>query len=119
MNKAKLQIAREFRKKLTKSEKIMWGVIRNRKLLGLKFKRQYVIDGYIIDFYCHELRLAIEIDGSVHYQEEQMKYDEERQKIIEQNNIRFIRINNEAVEININKILKELKILINKLKTLN
>ncbi len=117
--KVKIQFAREFRKNPTKSEKIMWNALRNRQFLNLKFRRQFLKDGYLIDFYCHELRLAVEIDGSIHLEKEQAKYDEERQKIIEQNNIRFIRINSETIESNINKILKKLEIIINKIKTLN
>ena len=97
-NKTKTQIAREFRKNPTKSERIMWNTLRNRNFLDLKFRRQYLRDGYVIDFYCHELRLAIEIDGSVHLEKRQAKYDKERQKIIEQNNIRFIRINSRSEE---------------------
>ena len=61
----KIQLAREFRKNPTKSEEIMWGVLRNRQFLNFKFRRQFLIDGYLVDFFCHELRLAIEIDGEM------------------------------------------------------
>lgn len=116
--KVKIQLAREFRKNPTRSEKIMWNALRSRQFLNLKFRRQYLQDGYLIDFYCHKLKLAIEIDGSVHLEKEQAMYDKERQKIIEQSNVRFIRINSAAVEININKILKKLEIIIDKIKVL-
>ena len=81
--KGKIQLAKEFRKSPIKSERIMWNAIRNRQLLNLKFRRQHLITGYLVDFYCYELKLAVEIDGSVHLDEVQVKKDIERQKIIE------------------------------------
>ena len=48
------------------SEKILWNALRNRAIMNLKFKRQYIVDGYIVDFYSPELNLAVEIDGLVH-----------------------------------------------------
>ena len=85
--------AQQLRKQSTPEEIKVWKLLRNRKYKGLKFRRQHVIDGFIVDFYCHELRLAIEIDGKVHLK--QKEYDEFRQYLIEQNNIKFIRITNE------------------------
>ncbi|MDD4333421.1 MAG: endonuclease domain-containing protein [Patescibacteria group bacterium] len=104
----KIQLAREFRKVPTKSEKIIWNVLRNRQFMNLKFRRQHLSSGYLLDFYCDELNLAIEIDGSVHDNEEQTKYDEERQKAIEEKKIKFIRIKTEDVENNLNNVLKDL-----------
>ena len=59
--KVKIQLAREFRKNPTRSEEIMWNALRNRQFMNLKFRRQYLIAGYLLDFYCHELKLAIEL----------------------------------------------------------
>lgn len=106
--KIKIKLAREFRKEPTLSEKIMWHVLRNRNFLGLKFRRQHLIQGYLLDFYCHELRLAIEIDGGIHMKPEQAKYDMERQEIIEKERIKFIRVKSIDVENNLNNFLKEL-----------
>ena len=78
---AKTQFAKELRKDQTKAEEIVWKEIRNRKFLGLRFKRQFIIEGFIVDFYCDEFALAIEIDGRIH--EKQKEYDAWRQKIIE------------------------------------
>lgn len=64
--KIKIQLAREFRKNPTKSKKIIWNALRNRQFFDLKFRRQYLIEGYLIDFYCPELKLAVEIDGPIH-----------------------------------------------------
>ena len=65
--------ARELRKESTPAEKIVWEHLRNRKFNNLKFRRQHVIHGFVIDFYCHELSLALEIDGDVHLK--QKDYD--------------------------------------------
>ena len=55
--------ARNLRKELTEVEEIMWSVLKNRRLGNLKFRRQHPIDSFILDFYCHEVRLAIDLDG--------------------------------------------------------
>lgn len=69
---------RTLRKEMTFCEKIMWRHLR-RKQLGVRFLRQYSVDHYIIDFYCPELKLAIELDGSVHDLTDQKEYDNYRQ----------------------------------------
>jgi len=106
-SKVKIQLAQEFRKKPTKSEKIMWNVLRRKDFLGYKFRRQHVIDGYILDFYCPSLKLAIEIDGAIH--QRQIKEDRERQKIIETHGIKFFRISSEEVENNVILAIDKLK----------
>ncbi len=106
-SKIKIQLAREFRKAPTKSEKIMWDVLRRNNFHGLYFRRQHVIGGYIIDFYCPKLKLAIEIDGAI--RQKQTKEDGKRQKIIEGRKIRFFRVNSEEVEKNIDAVLKKLE----------
>jgi very-short-patch-repair endonuclease len=62
----KVVLARQLRVQATPGEKLAWSLFFGRKLLGLKFRRQHVIDGFIVDFYCPALRLVVEIDGSVH-----------------------------------------------------
>lgn len=84
----------------------MWDVLKDREFLGLKFRRQYIIKGYILDFYCPELGLAVEIDGSVH--EEQREADARRQEILEQAGIIFHRIPSDQVERNRDDVLCEL-----------
>jgi len=115
--KIKVQLARGFRKNPTESEKIMWNALRNRQFLNLKFRRQYLVDGYLIDFYCSELKLAIEIDGPIHSRKEQIENDQARQDIIEKKNIKFFRIKSREIELNINQVLKELDVFIKELKT--
>ena len=68
--------AREFRQNETSVEKILWQSLRNRQILNLKFRRQHQIGDYIVDFYCHELKLIIELDGGYHFTDEQQKKDQ-------------------------------------------
>lgn len=70
--------ARLNRKMQTEAENLLWQNLRNRKLQGIKFRRQHPISTYILDFYSHECRLAIELDGSHHDEAEQKEYDKGR-----------------------------------------
>ena len=62
-----LDFARQLRKNQTDAEKLLWSILRSRQLLGLKFRRQHSIGPYILDFYCHDSKLCIELDGGQHY----------------------------------------------------
>ena len=107
---------RELRQNETFAEKNFWSQLRNRNFLGLKFKRQFSIDRYIIDFYCPEHKIAIEVDGSVHELDEVKANDEQRQKILESYGVRFIRVTNEEYfgnpNIAFDRIEKEIRSLI-------
>ena len=85
-----MTFARNLRREATHPEKIVWNELRGRKFLGLKFRRQHVLRGFVVDFYCAELKLAIEIDGKAH--DRQKNYDDIRQELIEFKDISFIRI---------------------------
>lgn len=98
---------RDLRKKMTDAEKILWEKLRNNKL-GVKFRRQYSVMGYVIDFYCPEKRLAIEIDGGIH--EKTSKYDQYRTRYLEALNIKVIRFKNEEVTEDVSKVVKMLLI---------
>ena len=60
------------------AEKLAWVLLRNRRMFGLKFRRQVPIDHFIVDFYCHELRLIIELDGTIHNEPDQIRKDAKR-----------------------------------------
>ncbi len=94
---------KKLRQNSTYTEKIVWMNLRNRRMLGYKFKRQYSVDKYIIDFYCPELKFAIEVDGISHHSVVKQIYDKERQKYLESYGIRFIRITDEELVGNTNK----------------
>lgn len=110
---------RALRKRQTLAEEIIWQNVRNRKFLGYKFRRQYSVDCFIIDFYCPKLKLALEIDGSVHDTEEAQQYDARRQKYIEEFGIKFLRIRNEEILSNGYKALSKLADKINELENNN
>mgnify|MGYP003533007837 FL=1 len=85
---------RDLRVKQTEAEKILWQKLRNRQINGFKFFRQYSIGKYIADFYCSELRLVIELDGSHHYEENVFEYDKIREEFMKSLDIKTIRFSN-------------------------
>ncbi|MEQ8353221.1 MAG: N-6 DNA methylase [Leptospiraceae bacterium] len=91
--------ARELRKKNTDAESFLWELLRNKNLAGLKFRRQHQFGEYIADFYCHELGLVLELDGSVHSKADQKKHDKKRDSYLESQGLTVIRFGNaEALE---------------------
>ena len=104
-----LKNAKALRKRSTPAEKLMWRFVRNRKMFGLKFRRQQPLNYFIADFYCHEALLVIELDGSIHDRIDIKKYDAERQKIIEELGITVMRFSNDDVFTEPNKIEREIK----------
>jgi very-short-patch-repair endonuclease len=95
INPKKLELAREFRKNPTEGEDAVWQMLRNRQIKNLKWRRQQVICGYIADFYCAELNVVLEIDGSVHDSEDAKKYDEYRTSVFASKGIKTFRLRNE------------------------
>jgi very-short-patch-repair endonuclease len=89
VSKEKHALARRLRREPTVSEQRAWVLLRDRRCLGLKFRRQQVIRGYIVDFYCAELRLILEIDGGVHDAIERFAYDLERSMHLQKSGIRY------------------------------
>lgn len=101
------QFARQLRNNSTYGEIKLWQYLRKRKLLGHKFIRQRPIKDYIVDFYCPELLLAIEIDGSIH-QGEQLVKDAKRQRDLEDMGIKVIRFQERDVLGNIDSVIYQL-----------
>ena len=99
--------ARELRSNMTECEKIMWNALRRKDLAGFRFRRQHPIDRFIVDFYCHEVKLVIEIDGEIHkYQ--QKEYDEGRTAELERFGLTVLRFTNESVVNDLNGVLLEI-----------
>lgn len=109
--KSEQEKRRTLRKGMTFCEKIMWIHLR-RKQLGVRFLRQYSVDHYVIDFYCPELKLAIELDGSVHDTPDQKEYDADRQEYLERFGITFCRITNDELMSNANMAFKKIEAII-------
>lgn len=98
------QLRKILRKNVTNAEKYLWQFIR-RKQLGYKFLRQVSIGYYVVDFYCKELAVAIEIDGQIHNQKQVKERDKFRQEIIESDGVLFLRFSNEEVFDNTEEVL--------------
>ncbi len=86
-----VQYARKLRRRLTLPEVLMWQALRRRGLAGLRFRRQHPIGPYILDFYCDELRLAVEIDGQSHDHPDAIVHDQRRTGWLNRQDIQVIR----------------------------
>ena len=100
---------KDLRKKSTKAEKILWEYLRNRNLAGFKFKRQYSVDSFIIDFYCPKVKLGIEVDVEVHFTEEAKNYDENRSGFLSDFGIDIIRFRNDDIYNNLKVVLNTIE----------
>ena len=109
--KEKLERASELRLEMTPAEKILWQELRGNKL-GVHFRRQQVIAGFIVDFYCHKADLVIELDGSVHEGDEQKESDTERDKVLSKLGLRVLRFRNEDLIKNLSGVLGRIRELI-------
>jgi len=89
--------AREMRKTPTPAEMILWETLRDRKILDKKFRRQFALDCFILDFYCQELKLVIEVDGEIHSEPGQVAHDENRDDYLRSLGCTILRFPNEAV----------------------
>jgi len=101
--------ARILRMNLTRHEIILWNFLKNKQLMGLKFRRQHPIGRFIADFYCHQKKVVIEIDGESHFNEEAKEYDEGRTAEFLRLEIKMIRFTNHEVEFEIEKVVEKIK----------
>ena len=99
---------RLLRKNMPQAEIILWSNLRNKILRGYKFRRQYSVKNFVLDFYCPKLKLAIEVDGGSHFIEGADVRDKERQTIIETFGISFLRFTNKEIQENINGVLEKI-----------
>lgn len=108
--------ARVLRASMTHSENRLWSEVKEKKILGLKFRRQHPISSFILDFYCHELKLAMEVDGGYHYGEEQKVLDTERSDQLRALGITIIRFSNERVDEELQEVLEEIRSVVNRIR---
>src|SRR5512141_628793 len=108
VTKAKLERAKELRRDMTPAEKLLWQEVRANKL-GVRFRRQQVIAGFIVDFYCHKAALVIEVDGDIH--DLQQEEDARREKALSELGLRVVRFRNDEV-------VRELSTVVGKVKEL-
>ena len=92
----KLELARRMRTEMTPGERLLWQELRGNRL-GAHFRRQQIIAGFIVDFYCHEAALVIEVDGDVHDEPAQAEYDARRDQVFCEMGLRVMRVRNAEV----------------------
>ena len=108
-NKNLKNFRKELRRKLTPAEAYLWNELKNKKLEGRKFRRQHSINNFILDFYCADEYLIIELDGEVHLNALAEEKDRKREEILEGSGFTVIRFENKMVFENLESVLKEIK----------
>lgn len=103
-------LASKLRKDMTLSEVLLWNELKQKKMLGYDFDRQKPLDNYIVDFFCKDLYLAIEIDGDSHNHEETYNADLVRQQKLESLGIHFLRFDDREVKQNMKNVLRTIEI---------
>ncbi|MGD8782644.1 MAG: endonuclease domain-containing protein [Ignavibacteria bacterium] len=105
---------KKLRNNATYAEKHLWKFLKHSQLAGKKFRRQHSIGNYIVDFFCYEENLAVELDGQHHSDKEVIEYDKERTKFLESLGIKVIRFENHEVIFNTDNVLKKIEEKLNK-----
>lgn len=106
VTKEKLERAKELRREMTPAEKILWQEVRAKKL-GVRFRRQQVIQGFIVDFYCHKSALVVEVDGDIH--DLQQDEDARREEALSALGLRIVRFGNDEVVRNMSAVVGKIK----------
>src|SRR5579862_5507797 len=104
-----VKLARSYRRRSTPAEQRLWACLRDRQFVGLKFRRQHPKGGYVVDFYCADRRLLVELDGSVHHYAEQQAYDRFRDEQFGAAGITVLRVTNTEVEQSLSQVLERIK----------
>jgi len=103
-----LEFAKYMRHTATDAENLMWQLLRAKRFMNLKFRRQHVVKPYIVDFYCHEIDLVIELEGSQHGMDDAIEYDTERTKFLEALGLTVVRYCNHDVLRRADVVLEDL-----------
>jgi very-short-patch-repair endonuclease len=101
--------AREQRRQPTPAEEQLWGCLKNRQLGGLKFRRQHPYERFVLDFFCVQHRMCVEVDGGVHLDPDQARVDAERQAFLESEGIRVLRFTNHEIETSRDRVLMRIR----------
>ena len=100
--------ARELRNNQTDAEKLLWQKLRGQQLRGFRFYRQRIIGNYIVDFYCPNAKIVIELDGSHHYKDNQKEYDQERDHYLNTEGFKVLRYSNLEISKNLDGIILDI-----------
>ena len=98
--------ARDLRRNATVAERLLWERLRNKQLDNYKFRRQHPVSLYIADFYCHQLKLVIELDGEYHLSDQQQQKDSEKTAALISNGLHVLRFTNYEVESHIDRVVQ-------------
>jgi very-short-patch-repair endonuclease len=107
INPEKLRQAKELRSNQTEAEQVLWSMLRANRFHGLHFRRQQIIAGYIVDFYCHARQLVIEVDGKIH--DLQQEQDKARENALKELGFQIVRFRNEDVLSSLPEIIQQLE----------
>jgi very-short-patch-repair endonuclease len=102
-----VQRAKELRVAMTPQETALWERLRNNKMDGLHFRRQQIIDGFVVDFDCHKTGIVTELDGPIHLR--QADYDRERDKVIAAHDLTIVRATNHEIDTNLAQVLRRIR----------
>ena len=103
------QKARELRKNMTPQERKLWNILKNRQFYGYRFRRQFPIERYIVDFVCREKKIVIELDGGQHNHPDEIQYDIERTSVLNSEGYQVIRFWNSDIDRNLLGVYKKLQ----------
>ena len=106
VTKEKLERSRELRREMTPAERLLWQEARAKKL-GVRFRRQQVIAGFIVDFYCHKVALVVEVDGDIH--DLQQEEDTRREKVLTGMGLRIVRFRNDDILRDLPAVVENIK----------
>jgi very-short-patch-repair endonuclease len=106
VDSAKVLRSKELRSEMTPSEKTLWACLRANRLQGFKFRRQQIIEGFIVDFYCHAAALIVEADGAIH--DQQKPADLERERILAGKGFQLLRFTNDEIKTNLKAVLDKI-----------
>jgi very-short-patch-repair endonuclease len=104
-----LRAAHILRRSMTKAEAVLWKKLKDRKLFHTKFRRQHPINIFIVDFYCHQYRVVIEVDGDIHNDEIAKQYDSIRTDVLNNFGLKVIRFTNDQILYSLNSVLEKIQ----------
>jgi very-short-patch-repair endonuclease len=107
--KSTFKKADELRNRMTNAEHILWQHVNKKKILGLRFRRQHSIGQFIVDFYCHQIKLVVEVDGEIHDNKHNIEYDKQRTYELKKLGLEVIRFKNDQVLNQIDSVIQEIK----------
>ncbi len=103
-----VEAARSLRGDTTRTEEFLWEALRGRKLAGLRFRRQHPYERFVLDFFCVEHQLGIEVDGGIHLAPTQATHDIARTEFLQTHGVRVLRFHNDEIENNLQAILQKI-----------